>query len=97
MLLSTTYAYSVLLAFLNDKELWDARVPNLTDDILMQDNRYEHVVVSRIGLAIGVNLVRVLIDKRVVVAWNLFQLSRNFDGTVFHSLFDEFGFIPPET
>lgn len=66
--LLATQSPIVRVAIMDVEELWGARVPNHTFYAFARVHQYQHVIASRLELAISVEDLRVLMVQRVAGA-----------------------------
>lgn len=60
---------------------------------LFCSHRYKRVVSGHLGLAVGAEKMRVLMQKRTIAAWELWQISQVSYGVTLHAQLKTFGFI----
>lgn len=66
-------------------ELWEAKVPDYTIDVLLRDFWYKRIYAIRLKLVIGIKNFQVVMVDRELAAWEELQLSRVSDDMTPHA------------
>lgn len=70
------------------EQKWGVKVPLHTDDSSIEGHRYNHVIASRLVIAVDAKNLIVVQNKRRASAWEQLRLSQNADGTALHAPLD---------
>lgn len=81
-------------AIVNIDELWEARVTDHTNEVLVRGPQYKHVTAVSLELGISFEDLGVLMAERATAAWEQLFLRNISDGIAIHAPLDESGFIP---